>query len=471
MIQSALHAPPHVPAAILPEGLLSRFDRAGPRYTSYPTADRFDERLSVARVADEWHRRQAFAGRAGGALSLYVHVPFCESVCYYCACNKIVTRRHERVAPYLDALAREARLAGEVVGPRVVDELHLGGGTPTFLDDDELAALVDGLRGRFTFAPDAELSVEVDPRTVTPARLAWLRDLGFRRLSFGVQDFEPAVQEAVHRVQPRELVAALMRSARALGFASINADLIYGLPRQSPETFRRTVAAMRALRPDRIALYPYAHLPERFKPQRRIVAAELPSSSDRIAMLAAAVNGFLDAGYVYVGMDHFALPGDDLAVAKRDGRLQRNFQGYSTQPDGDMLGLGVSAISRVGSLYYQNEKTLPEYQARLAAELPVARGIELSDDDVLRRDVIMTLLCQGRFDPDDLEARYGIAADRYFADEIAELAALADDDLLSRHARRFDLTSRGWFVARAVAMLFDHHLRTRLTSARFSRVL
>jgi oxygen-independent coproporphyrinogen-3 oxidase len=391
-------------AGLLPESLLRRFDQPGPRYTSYPTADRFVEAFG----ADDC--RRAFAQRGEGAtvggaapLSVYVHVPFCESVCYYCACNKVITRHHERATEYLAALAQEVALVREALGTSkagarpTVSQLHFGGGSPTFLSDGELAELMRTLHAAFRIPAQAEQSIEVDPRTVTAERLAHLRDLGFNRLSFGVQDFDPAVQQAVHRVQPFEQVRALMEAARKQGFTSINADLIYGLPKQTPESFARTVQQIGELRPDRIALYAYAHLPQRFKPQRRIDAAALPPPAQRVAMLGGAIAGFIGRGYQYIGMDHFALPNDSLAVAKRQGRLHRNFQGYSTQPDCDLVGLGVSAIGRVGASYYQNAKTLPEYYDALRqGQLPVQRGIALNRDDLVRRAVIMALMCQGR---------------------------------------------------------------------------
>ena len=348
---------------VLTEAMLRRLDRPGPRYTSYPTADRFVEAFGPGEYA------QALLQRASGAtvggrppLSLYLHIPFCESVCYYCACNKVITRHHDKAAEYLGVLAQEVALNVAVLGrSQSVSQLHLGGGTPTFLSDAELRQLMTLLRDNFKLAPGAELSIEVDPRTASPDRLQHLATLGFNRLSFGVQDFDADVQKAVHRIQPFEQVRDLMAAARRIGFESINADLIYGLPKQTPESFARTVAQVAELRPDRIALYAYAHLPQRFKPQRRIVIEQLPPPDHRVAMLGGAMAGFVSHGYTYIGMDHFALPGDSLAVAKRQGRLHRNFQGYSTQPDCDLIGLGVSAIGRMGATYSQNAMTLDEY--------------------------------------------------------------------------------------------------------------
>jgi oxygen-independent coproporphyrinogen III oxidase len=450
-------------AGLLPEPLLRRFDQPGPRYTSYPTADRFVEAFG----ADDC--RRAFAQRGDGAvggvapLSIYVHVPFCESVCYYCACNKVITRHHERATEYLAALAQEVTLVRESLGGGArpaVSQLHFGGGSPTFLSDAELSDLMRTLHAAFRIPAQAEQSIEVDPRTVTPERLAHLRELGFNRLSFGVQDFDPAVQQAVHRVQPYEQVAALMKSARQLGYTSINADLIYGLPKQTPESFARTVQQIGELKPDRIALYAYAHLPQRFKPQRRIDAATLPPAAQRVAMLGNAIAGFIGRGYQYIGMDHFALPDDALAVAKRQGRLHRNFQGYSTQPDCDLVGLGVSAIGRVGASYYQNAKTLPEYYDALRQrQLPVQRGIALNRDDLVRRAVIMALMCQGRVEFESIELAHLVSMREYFAAELKQLQPMAEAGLVEIEPGAIQVTAAGWYLVRAVAMVFDRYLR------------
>ena len=383
--------------AAVSSDLLRKFDVSGPRYTSYPTADRFVEACAADNHVRALEQRRAGTAVMGLPLSLYVHIPFCESLCYFCACNKIITRNPERAQLYLRYLGREVDLYVASLGAgQAVSQLHLGGGTPTFFSDDDLRALMGMLRRSFRFVAGAEYSIEVDPRTVDENRLAALADMGFNRLSFGVQDFDPAVQKAVHRVQDTSQVFALVEAARRLAFDSINVDLIYGLPLQTPESHERTLAQVTALRPDRVALYAYAHLPERFKPQRRIATAELPSAPAKITMLSRALAVFEEAGYVYVGMDHFALPDDALAVAKRQGRLHRNFQGYSTQPDCDLVGLGVSAIGRVGAIYSQNAKTLDEYYDHLnQGRLPVVRGLALSRDDLLRRTVIMALMCQG----------------------------------------------------------------------------
>ena len=455
----------------LSEELLRRFDTPGPRYTSYPTADRFVEAFGPADAELALRQRATFGSAA--PLSVYVHIPFCESLCYYCACNKIVTRHHERAAEYLDALEAELRLVVASLGPeRPVSQLHFGGGTPTFLSDAELTRTVAALSGAFGFQDDIEMSIEVDPRTVTPARLAHLRTLGFNRISFGVQDFDPQVQHAVHRVQPYDAVRDLMASARALGFQSINADLIYGLPRQNEHSFERTVQQIGELRPDRIALYAYAHLPARFKPQRRIIAEQLPGPKQRVAMLGQAIAGLLDRGYSYIGMDHFALPDDALAVAKRQGRLHRNFQGYTTQPDCDLVGLGVSSIGRIGATYYQNAKTLPEYYDALRqGQLPVVRGFALTRDDLLRRCVIMALMCQGWVEYESIELAHLVRVRSYFANELQELAAFEEAGLVALEPDGIRVTPAGWYLVRAIAMVFDRHLRADRARERFSRVI
>jgi len=340
------------------------------------------------------------------------------------------------------------------------------------LSDAELSQLMTSLRRAFRIAGNAELSIEVDPRTVVPTRLSHLRQLGFNRISFGVQDFDPQVQEAVHRIQSYASVRELMESARALRFESINADLIYGLPMQTPATFARTVEQIGTLRPDRIALYAYAHLPQRFKPQRRIQAIDLPTPAQRIEMLGGAITGFLARGYGYIGMDHFALPNDSLAVAKRQGRLHRNFQGYSTQPDCDLIGLGVSAIGRVGATYYQNAKTLPEYEDALhQGQLPVVRGISLSRDDVVRRAVIMALMCQGRVEFESIELAHLIRMNEYFARELGELVAMQQAGLVEIEPHAIQVTAAGWYVVRAIAMVFDRHLQQDRLRERYSRVI
>ncbi|HQY38834.1 MAG TPA: oxygen-independent coproporphyrinogen III oxidase, partial [Giesbergeria sp.] len=456
---------------VTPE-LLTRFDVSGPRYTSYPTADRFVDAFGE----DEYvlalqQRRQSSVGKAL-PLSVYVHIPFCESLCYYCACNKIITKHHDRADVYLRYLNREIELHTAHCGVgQVVSQIHLGGGTPTFLSDEGLRDLMGMLRANFTLVPGGEYSIEVDPRTVDADRLALLHELGFNRLSFGVQDFDPEVQKAVHRIQPTEQVFSLVASARAIGFDSINVDLIYGLPKQTPDSFDRTLAQVAELRPDRIALYAYAHLPERFKPQRRIVWADLPMASAKVSMLSRSLEAFSAAGYVYVGMDHFALPEDALAIAKRQGRLHRNFQGYSTQPDCDLIALGVSAIGRVGATYSQNAKTLDDYYDRLnQGHLPVVRGLALTRDDLVRRAVIMALMCQGELLFEPMEQSWLIDFRTYFAPELEQLKEMAVQGLVVMGPDGVEVTDMGWYFVRGIAMVFDRYLQADKNRARFSRI-
>jgi oxygen-independent coproporphyrinogen-3 oxidase len=469
------HSAPMSTAVFTPD-LLRRLDTNGPRYTSYPTADRFHEGYTAA------HYEHALAARAASArlnaappLALYVHLPFCESVCYYCACNKVVTRHHGRATEYLDALEREIALHVQALGVRQrVTQLHFGGGTPTFLSDAELSRLMAAIGMAFDLAPDAECSIEVDPRTATPQRLQHLAALGFNRISFGVQDFDPVVQQAVHRVQPFEQVEALMKSAREIGFSSINVDLIYGLPKQQPEGFARTIERVIAIAPDRIALYGYAHLPERFKPQRRIVSAELPDGAARLAMLGQAIAAFAGAGYEYIGMDHFARADDALAVAKREGRLHRNFQGYTTQPECDLLGLGVSAIGRVGATHAQNAKTLDAYYHAInEGRFATVRGLELDADDLLRRKLIMDLMCRGRLDVAEVQAEFGVDVTSAFSAELQRLQGLAEHGLVTVRDHAIEVTAAGWYVVRAVAMVFDRYLGNNngTPRERFSRLV
>ena len=457
----------------VPFELLQKFDVAGPRYTSYPTADRFVEAFGADEYQATLAQRFVGLGARPQPLSLYVHIPFCASLCYYCACNKVITKHHSRSAEYLRYLALELALHTRAIGTgRAVSQLHLGGGSPTFMNDAELGELMGLLRHSFQIVPGAEISIEIDPRTVDASRLDALAAMGFNRLSFGVQDFDPAVQQAVHRVQPAEQVFALVQAARARGFESINVDLIYGLPQQTPSSFDRTLAQIAELRPDRIALYGYAHLPQRFKPQRRIDEAQLPKAGAKVVMLARSLEALLEVGYVYVGMDHFALPNDPLAVAKRQGRLHRNFQGYSTQPDCDLIALGVSSIGRVGATYSQNVKTLDAYYDLLdQGRFPVERGLALTRDDVLRRAVIMALMCQGVVQFESIALAHLVDFPRYFAAELKSLAPLAAQGLVVVDAEGIEVTPTGWFFVRAVAMVFDRHLQASRHLNQFSRIL
>jgi oxygen-independent coproporphyrinogen-3 oxidase len=451
--------------------LLRRFDKPGPRYTSYPTADRFVEAFDAGcyRRALE-HRRDGVTSRS---LSLYVHLPFCSTICYYCACNKVITKDHGRSAKYLRYIGRELDLVAGLIGSgQRVEQLHWGGGTPTFLSPLELRDLMGIIRDHVVLAEDGEYSIEVDPRSADPLTIALLGELGFNRLSLGVQDFDPDVQRAVNRVQSYETTRDVIAAAREAGFKSVNVDLIYGLPRQNVERFGETLFKVLHLSPDRIALYNYAHLPTVFKPQRRINEAELPSPAARIDLLTLAIRTFSRAGYEYIGMDHFAKPGDDLAQAQRLGHLHRNFQGYSTRAECDLIGLGISAIGSVGATYSQNVKTLDEYYDRLDQhELPVLRGIELSADDLVRRAVIQALMCQFALSIESIEIAYLIDFKRYFAEELAVLAEYARSGLVEINDEWITVTPRGRLVVRAICMVFDRYLREAETRARYSKVI
>lgn len=456
--------------SIAPE-TLQKFDVSGPRYTSYPTADRFVEAFTDKDYIQALEQR-----RIGGMalpLSIYVHIPFCESLCFFCACNKIVTKHHERSAEYLSYLRAEIDLHVQHLGTKqVISQLHLGGGSPTFFSDEELSQLMQLIKQNFVLPTEGEYSIEVDPRTVNDARIKHLAELGFNRLSFGVQDFEPEVQKAVHRIQPADQVFSLMKTARSLNFESINIDLIYGLPKQTPESFARTLAKITELKPDRIALYAYAHLPERFKPQRRILAEDLPLAAEKISMLSNAISTFLNAGYVYIGMDHFAVPSDALAIAKRQGRLHRNFQGYSTQPECDLISLGVSAIGRIGATYSQNAKTIEDYYDFLdQGRFPVVRGLALSRDDLVRRAVIMAIMCQGELQYESIELAYMIDFKQYFATELEALQSFENTGLVTCDESGIEVTENGWFFVRAIAMLFDRYLQVDRNRERFSKII
>ncbi|MFM2240555.1 MAG: oxygen-independent coproporphyrinogen oxidase [Pseudomonadota bacterium] len=457
----------------LPPELLHRYDVPGPRYTSYPTADRFVEAFGEQDYVQALEQRRQGVASHRLPLSLYVHIPFCKSLCYYCACNKIITQHHDKALTYIDYLEREIALHIDLMGKgHAVSQLHLGGGTPTFLTDAELERLLSVLRESFSLVPGGEYSIEIDPRTVTRERLALLHRQGFNRLSFGVQDFEPAVQVAVHRIQPAQQVFDLVAASREIGFESVNVDLIYGLPEQSRSTLARTLHQVCQLRPDRIALYGYAHLPDRFKPQRRIDANQLPTGADKVGMLSDALAVLMDAGYVYVGMDHFALPDDALAVAKRQGRLHRNFQGYSTQPDCDLIALGVSSIGRVGATYSQNAKTLDEYYDLLdQGRFPVVRGLALSRDDIVRRSIIMALMCQGAVQFESIELAHLVDFKRAFAVELARLEPLQAQGLVVVDDVGIQVTELGWFFVRGIAMMFDRYLQADRDRARFSKII
>jgi len=452
-------------------GLVRRFDRNGPRYTSYPTADRFAADFDAAAYAD-WAGRRSIGG-AERPLALYVHLPFCRDVCFYCACNKIVTRNAGKAAQYLEYLAREIDMQAALFsGDRRITQMHWGGGTPTYHDLEDLRALFLRLEERFDFSPRGEYSIEADPRTVDAAAVHALHEMGFNRVSFGVQDFDPRVQVAVHRLQSEQETCGVIEAARQEGFESVNVDLIYGLPKQTLLSFDDTMARILKLKPDRVAVYNYAHLPHVFKPQRRIGDGDLPSPETRLELLGLAIRQMEAAGYVHLGMDHFALPGDALAVAQRQGRMHRNFQGYSAIADADLVGLGVSAIGAIGPTYSQNHRALEDYyQALDGGRLPVMRGVLLSPDDLLRRSVIQALMCNFALSKQALEVAYLIDFDSYFTVELAELREFEDLGLVTLKDDWLGVTAKGRFLIRSICMVFDRYLRQGRDSPRYSRVV
>ena len=461
----------HVTPVEFDTALIVKHDGSGPRYTSYPTADRFIAGPVAKQYLTALHTRQL--ERPHAALSLYVHLPFCDTVCYYCACNKIATKDRGRADVYLDYLQKEIELVrAEFAAQPEVSQLHLGGGTPTFLTNAQLERLLGMLKSAFTFKPDAECSVEIDPRRLNPGALELMAAHDFNRMSIGVQDLDPAVQKAVNRIQPPEVTQSVLEQGRKLGFKSVNLDLIYGLPKQSVHTMQATLATVLQWRPDRIALYSYAHLPERFMPQRRIETAEIPPAAEKLAMLKLAVTTLLNAGYVYIGMDHFALPEDELAIALDQGTLQRNFQGYATQADCDLVALGVSSISRIGHVYAQNERDLDAYYAALdEGRLPLAKGLEMTRDDSVRRAVIHDLLCLSEVVIADFEAQWEIDFNDYFAPDLAQLRDLEADGLVDISEEVIRITPKGRFLARIIAMRFDRYLREARTTAKYSKVI
>lgn len=457
--------------AVFDREIITRYDGLGPRYTSYPTADRFTPDFA------EPQYREALQARAPGTLakplSLYFHLPFCNTVCYYCACNKVITKDRARADRYLDCLIREMEMQVALLPHRPkVWQLHFGGGTPTFLSNQQLERLMVAVNRLFDLQPAGEYSIEIDPRKVGVETVDLLARLGFNRMSVGIQDFNPAVQKAVNRIQSEEETRLVIEAARACGFRSVSVDLIYGLPLQTPDTVRETLARVLALRPDRIALYNYAHLPERFMPQRRIETTALPQPETKLHILENSIAQIQDAGYAFIGMDHFALPDDDLAIAQRRGRLHRNFQGYSTHADCDLMAFGVSAIGKIGATYSQNVKAIEDYEARVeAGSLPVERGIALSKDDLLRRSVIQSLMCQFDLSFQPVEITYLVDFKNYFSVELQELASFADDGMLTLDEDGIHVEPRGRLLIRSIAMVFDRRLREARTQAKFSRLI
>jgi oxygen-independent coproporphyrinogen-3 oxidase len=453
--------------------LIRRYDQSGPRYTSYPTVAQFHGNITEADY-QRWakHSNEDPIPRS---LSLYFHIPFCDTVCFYCACTKVVTKNHARAIEYLQHLYKEIALHARLFDrDRTVEQLHWGGGTPTFLENDQILDLMAVTSRYFSLRDDdmGEYSIEIDPRSADHGKLAVLRECGFNRISLGVQDFNPDIQRAVNRLQSREITRSVIESARSLGFKSINMDLMYGLPLQTIETFSETLAETIAMSPDRIAVYNYAHLPERFKPQRRIAASDLPSPDVKLDLLQLTIRMLTGAGYVYIGMDHFAKPDDELAIAQANGTLQRNFQGYSTRGDCDIIGMGMSAIGRVCDNYNQNVRNLEQYYAMLDdGRLPLERGIELEPDDLLRREIIMQLMCQFRLDIRALESKWHFTFSSHFSNELENLKNLQADGLLSMDSETLQVLPAGRLLVRNICMVFDYYLSSNDGGRQFSRVI
>jgi len=441
--------------------LIRRYDVAGPRYTSYPTAPHFHEGYNEHHYRE--NVRESNDLPIPRPLSLYVHLPFCAHVCFYCACNKIITANRTRADAYVDYLIRDLHMHAELFDPdRLVNQIHWGGGTPTFLHPPLMTRLMKETRDHFRLEDNdhGEYSIEIDPREATAETIGLLRDLGFNRLSVGIQDFNPRVQAAVNRLQSFEETAAVIHAARASGFRSVSVDLIYGLPHQTVPGFSRTLERVLELTPNRIAAFNYAHLPGHFKSQRQIDETTLPSADEKLALLGQIIEQLTRAGYEYIGMDHFALPHDDLAMARREGVLHRNFQGYTTGGDCDLIGMGISSIGIMGESYHQNVRDLNEYYRYIdAGHIPIFRGYQLSPEDQLRRDIIMSLICSFRLDFNPLERRYGFGFHEYFAEERQQLEAMQSDGLLRLRNNGLDVTPAGRLLIRNICMVFDAYMR------------
>jgi oxygen-independent coproporphyrinogen-3 oxidase len=451
------------------QDLIRKYDKAGPRYTSYPTAPQFTReygekelKRSIARSNNEMIPKP---------LSLYVHIPFCDTICYYCACNKIITKNHSLSDEYLDLLETELGMLSPLFDPdREIEQLHLGGGTPTFLSDEEMIQLMSMIEDHFKVSEQCEMSIEIDPRKVTDDSLRTLTNIGFNRMSLGVQDFDERVQRAVNRVQSYELVRDRLQTARDCGVQSVNMDLIYGLPFQSVKTFGETLDKVVALRPDRLSIFNYAHLPERFKPQRRINAEDLPTPAEKLDIFQLTMERLQDAGYVYIGMDHFALESDSMVKAQQEGTLQRNFQGYSTHADTDLVAIGVSSIASIGDSYSQNSSDMETYRELIqSGQLPVVRGLQLSDEDRLRKQVINQLICHFHLDFERVESVWDIRFTEHFAAELSQLQEMVADDLVEIDERSIRVKPRGRLLIRNICMVFDEYLRHNVVQ--FSKVI
>ena len=458
-------------AVVWDRSLIDRYDLSGPRYTSYPTAPQFHEQFSEQDLRDAYARSNA----AGRPLSLYFHIPFCSTVCYYCGCNKIITANRKRALPYLNRMIQEIAMQAELVErSRPVHQLHWGGGTPTYISDAEKFLLMAAIRDHFNVLDDdsGEYSIEIHPGDMSVETISCLRELGFNRLSMGVQDFDPAVQKAVNRFNSVEQVRELVDAGRNEGFHSISMDLIYGLPHQSWDTFNRTLDSIIDLNPDRLSVFNYAHMPHLFKVQKQIDESALPSPQEKLLMMENMTRRLLEAGYVYIGMDHFAKPDDELAVAQREGVLQRNFQGYATHGNCDMLAFGVSSISAIDNVFAQNHKQIEDYQGAVdSGQLPLARGIELTPDDLLRQSVIRQLICHFELNIPAIEQQFAIDFGSYFKDEVTSLEPMAADGLISLSPQKIVVTPAGRLLIRRICMAFDAYLKKPSADTRYSRII
>lgn len=451
--------------------LIKRYDKSGPRYTSYPTAVQFNDGFTT----DHYQQARQISNQTAGPVSLYVHIPFCAHVCYYCACNKIITKRKEKSQPYLDTLFKEIEMRAQGYDKnRPIEQLHWGGGTPTFISHEQMTALMNKLKQHFNLldSDDRDYSIEIDPRELQPDTLAHLKSIGFNRVSLGVQDFDEKVQKAVNRVQPLEMTRHTLEQARELGFKSINIDLIYGLPFQSRTSFAQTLKTVLELNPDRLSVFNYAHLPERFMPQRRINEADLPSAEEKLGMLEDSIRLLTEAGYHYVGMDHFAKPDDSLAQAQLQGKLHRNFQGYTTHEDCDLVALGVSSISQVGDSYFQNSADIEEYTRCIESHsLPIKRGVILTNEDDLRRAVIKQLICHFELSFEDINQAFNINFKEHFQDAITALTPYIEDELVEIDDNGIIVTPKGGLLIRNICMAFDEYLTSPNHSVRYSKVI
>ena len=446
--------------------LINKYNRSGPRYTSYPTANNFSE-LSL----EEYKRQSVMSNQRRTTISLYCHIPFCDTVCYYCGCNKVVTKDKSRAEPYIEALFKEIDMHSPFIDKdRLVEQMHFGGGTPTFLSGEQIIRISNKLQQTFNFSAEGEYSIEIDPRGIDESLIESLTIAKFNRISIGVQDFDLEVQKAINRVQSFEQTKKVIEMSRKSGFGSISIDLIYGLPRQSKETFKRTLERVKELRPDRISLFNYAHLPELFKPQRRINVKELPSPSEKLNIFQYSLEYLIELGYVYIGMDHFALPEDPLAIAQSKGNLYRNFQGYSTHSECDIVGLGLSSIGQAADSFSQNEKGLDKYyQAIESEQLPIVKGLIINQDDKIRKTLIMELICHFEVSISSLEEHYSIEFTKYFADSLERLAEMQNDGLIELKSDSIKVMDRGKLLVRNICMVFDNYLKEN--SANFSKTI